>query len=107
MRIGGPLRKALLTMHIVSSVGMLGAVAAFLVLAMVGLSANEPAVYSAMDLITRYALVPLAWASLLIGLLQSLATPWGLFRHYWIVAKLVLTVLSATSRAAWLSISMP
>lgn len=94
MTIGGPLRKALLTMHIVTSVGMPGAVAAFLVLAMVGLSANEPAVYSAMELITRYAIVPLAWASLLTGISQSLTTPWGLFRHYWILVKLALTVLA-------------
>lgn len=94
MTIGGPLRKALLTIHIVSSVGMLGAVAAFLVLAMVGVSANESGVYSAMDLITRYVIVPLAWASLLIGISQSLATPWGLFRHCWIVVKLALTALA-------------
>lgn len=94
MTIGGPLRKALLTMHIVSTVGMLGAVAAFLVLAIVGLGAHDAAVYSSMDLLTGYAIVPLAWASLLIGILQSLATPWGLFRHYWIVIKLVLTVLA-------------
>lgn len=94
MTIGGPLRKMLLTLHIVSSVGMLGAVAAFLVLAVVGLGAREPTVYLAMDLMTTYSIVPLAWASLLIGILQSLATPWGLFRHYWIVIKLALTVLA-------------
>lgn len=94
MTIGGPIRKALLTVHIVSSVGMLGAVAAFLVLAVVGLGAKNAAVYSAMDLVTGYAVVPLAWASLLIGILQSLATPWGLFRHYWILIKLALTTLA-------------
>jgi hypothetical protein len=94
MTIGGALRKALLTLHIISSVGMLGAVAAFLVLAMVGLIANEAGAYYAMDLVTGYAIVPLAWATLVIGVLQSLATPWGLFRHYWIVVKLVLIVLS-------------
>ena len=94
MTLGGPLRKALLTLHIVSSVGMLGAVAAFLVLAIMGLGAQQYAAYPAMDLITTYAVVPLAWASLLIGVVQSLATPWGLFRHYWIVIKLALTVLA-------------
>jgi hypothetical protein len=39
-------------------------------------------------------IVPLALASLLTGLVQSLGTTWGLFRYYWIGAKLVLTVLS-------------
>src|SRR5712691_12768784 len=28
----------------------------------------------------------------LAGLIQSLGTPWGLFRHYWVLAKLLLTV---------------
>ena len=36
------------------------------------------------------SLVPL----LLTGPLLSLGTPWGLFRHYWIIVKLVINVLS-------------
>jgi hypothetical protein len=39
-------------------------------------------------------IVPLALASLLSGLIQSLATPWGLFRHYWIMTKLFLTIFA-------------
>ena len=38
--------------------------------------------------------VPLSFAPLLTGPILSLGTPWGLFRHYWILAKLVITVLS-------------
>ncbi|WP_299753153.1 hypothetical protein [Devosia sp.] len=33
-------------------------------------------------------------ASLLFGVAQSLGTPWGLFRYYWIIFKLALTVLA-------------
>lgn len=33
-------------------------------------------------------------ASLLTGLIQSLGTRWGLFRHYWVLFKFVLTVLA-------------
>jgi hypothetical protein len=47
-----------------------------------------------MDLITLFVIVPMCFASLLTGVAQSLMTPWGLFRHYWVVVKLVLTVLS-------------
>jgi hypothetical protein len=36
----------------------------------------------------------LAFASLLTGFIQSLGTPWGLFRHYWVLVKLLLTVFS-------------
>jgi hypothetical protein len=35
---------------------------------------------------------PCSLTALLSGLVQALGTEWGLFRHYWIVAKLALTV---------------
>ena len=44
--------------------------------------------YLAMELIGWCVIVPFSIASLLTGLVQSLGTSWGLFRHYWIVAKL-------------------
>lgn len=92
------LRKFMLTAHVTSSVGLLGAVAGFLVLAIAGLTSQDAqivhAAYPAMDLIARFVIVPLAFAALLIGLVQSLGTKWGLFRHYWVLAKLVLTALA-------------
>ena len=42
----------------------------------------------------NFVIVPLAIASLLTGVVQALATPWGLFRHYWVVIKLFLTVFA-------------
>jgi len=45
-------------------------------------------------LITWFVIVPLSLASLLTGLVQSLGTTWGLSRHYWVLAKLLLTVLA-------------
>ncbi|MEO5807019.1 hypothetical protein [Devosia sp.] len=50
--------------------------------------------YLGMNLITWPIIVPLAFLSLLVGVLQSLGTPWGLFRYYWVIAKLVLTVVA-------------
>ena len=47
-----------------------------------------------MHLTAWLVIVPLSLAALLTGLVQSLGTTWGLFRHYWIVAKLWLTVLA-------------
>ena len=92
------LRKFALTAHVVSSVGWLGAVVAFLPLAVVGLTSQDAqtvrATYLTMELIGWYALVPLSLASLLTGLVQSLGTKWGLFRHYWVLFKFLITVLS-------------
>ncbi len=45
-----------------------------------------------MELTGRF-IVPLSFASLLTGLVQSVGTEWGLFRHYWILVKLLITVL--------------
>jgi hypothetical protein len=92
------LRKLVLTAHITVSVGWLGAVAAFLALAIAGLNSRDApmvrAAYSAMGLTARFVIVPLAFASLLTGLVESLATPWGLFRQYWVLAKLLLTTFA-------------
>jgi hypothetical protein len=91
-------RKLALTTHVTSSVGWLGAVAAFLALAIAGLNSQDAqmvrAAYLAMHMTTWFVIVPLSFAALLTGLVQSLGTSWGLFRHYWVVAKLALTVLA-------------
>lgn len=92
------LRKLALTLHVAFSVGLLGSIAAFLALTLVGLNGqDEPTIrsaYWAMNLVARFVVVPLAFASLVTGLVQSLGTPWGLFRHYWVVTKLLLTVFA-------------
>ncbi|WP_406689366.1 DUF2269 domain-containing protein [Saccharopolyspora sp. ID03-671] len=92
------MRKVALTAHVAFSVGWLGAVGAFLALAIAGLSSGDAelarAAYLAMELTGWYVLVPLSLASLITGLVQSLGTSWGLFRHYWVLLKLVITVLA-------------
>jgi DMSO/TMAO reductase YedYZ heme-binding membrane subunit len=74
-----------LTAHVVSSVGWLGGVAVFLALSVAGVTSEDPqvvrAAYIAMESIGWLVLVPLSLASLLTGLVQSLGTKWGLFRH--------------------------
>jgi hypothetical protein len=47
-----------------------------------------------MATLTWEVIVPLAAASLIIGIIQSLGTPWGLIRYYWIIIKLILTVIA-------------
>jgi hypothetical protein len=92
------LRKLALSAHVTSSVGWLGAVAGFLALAIVGLYSQDAqlvrAAYLVMEPIGWFVLVPLALASLFTGLVQSLGTTWGLFRHYWVVFKLLINVFA-------------
>jgi hypothetical protein len=91
-------RKFALTAHVASSVGLLGSIAAFLALAVAGLISQDTqmvrAAYPAMALIARFVIAPLAFAASLTGLIQSLGTSWGLFRHYWVLLKLLLTVFA-------------
>ncbi len=95
MRLGANLRKAVLTVHVTCSLGWVGAAAAYLVLGVVAATSDEPlsirACWIAMDLIGWYAVAPAAIASLITGIGISVITPWGLFRHYWVVIALVLT----------------
>ncbi len=92
------LRKVALTAHVTSSIGWFGAVSAFLALAIAGMASQDPqlvrATYLVMGLITWFVIVPLALVSGLTGVVSSLGTRWGLFRYYWVLLKLVITVLA-------------
>jgi hypothetical protein len=90
-------RKLMLLLHVTTAVGFPGAVAGFLALAVVGVTTSDAAlataVYLAMNLVTRFVILPLAVASTVIGIIQSLGTPWGVVRYYWVIVKLVLTII--------------
>ncbi|OLZ43544.1 hypothetical protein [Amycolatopsis keratiniphila] len=92
------LRKLSLTVHIATSLGWLGAVAAFLALAIVGLATEDiqsaRAAYLATEMVSWLVIVPLSFAALISGLIQSWGTTWGLLRHYWVTFKLLLTTLA-------------
>ena len=91
-------RQFALTAHVAASVGWLGAVLVFLALAVVGLTSQNAqtvrGAYLVMEPAAWLVLVPLTFASLLTGIIQSLGTAWGLFRHYWVLFKLVITVVA-------------
>ena len=92
------LRRFTFTTHITSSIGWIGAVVAFLAFAVIGFTSNDEAkvrgAYLLMAPAAWFVLVPLAHASLLSGIILSLGTTWGLFRHYWVVLKLGITVFA-------------
>ena len=91
-------RKLALASHLTVAVGWIGTVVAYLALGIVA-STSEDAetvrgAWVAMELIGWYVIVPLALASLMTGLIMSLGTRWGLFRHYWVLFSLVLTTVA-------------
>jgi hypothetical protein len=78
--------------------GLVGAVMAFLAFAVIGLISDDEltvrGAYLVMAPAAWFVLVPLAHASLFSGIALSLGTTWGLFRHYWVVLKLLITVFA-------------
>lgn len=91
-------RKFALSAHLAFSVGWIGAVVAYLTLGIASVTTEDAqtvrAAWVAMELTGWFAIVPLALASLLSGFVMALGTSWGLFRHYWVVFSLTLTVLA-------------
>jgi hypothetical protein len=91
-------RKALLASHITFSAGWLGAVAVFLVLATTALKSDNSLLVRSclisMELSAWCIIVPFCLTSFVTGVVQALVTKWGLFKHYWIIVKLILTLAS-------------
>jgi hypothetical protein len=100
MTLTAGLRKFTLTAHVTSSVGWLGAVVAYLGLAITVLTSTDiqmiRAAYLSMELIGWLVIIPFSLAAVFTGIVQSLTTEWGLFRHYWIATKFFLTVGAVT-----------
>lgn len=98
MRFTSGVRKLVLLLHIVSSLGWMGAVACFIVLDVTTVASSDVATlraaYIGMQLMTAWVIVPLAFAALATGIAIGLGTSWGLFRHYWVAISLVLTVVA-------------
>ena len=92
-------RKLTLVAHITTSVGWIGTVASFLVLAGVELSSQNALVvrgtFLSMDVIAWTMILPLSLLSLLTGLILGLFTKWGLLSHYWVLAKLLVNLLAS------------
>lgn len=87
-------RKAVLTLHVISAVGWLGADLVLLTLGIAGLSGADPAVvYPAQGLVGALFFVPASVLVWLVGVVNALVTPWGLFRHWWVVVKLAIATL--------------
>jgi predicted integral membrane protein DUF2269 len=92
-------RRALLTAHILVSVGLFGDVAGFLAVAIRAAGTDDPEVarasYDILAMFSTYFGIPLSFGALLTGIGLGIGTKWGVFRYPWTIAKLtlVLTVI--------------
>lgn len=84
MKLSNGWRKALLSLHIATTVSVLGTDLVLLLLTM----SNE---FSTALLVGENLVAPLAVASLATGLLLALLGPYGLLRYWWTTIKLAIT----------------
>jgi uncharacterized membrane protein len=88
------MRRALLTVHIVCSVALLGDVAGFLAVAVRAATTSDPelaaASYELLEMFSVVFGIPLSFGALLTGLALTRVTKWGVRRHRWVTVKLGL-----------------
>lgn len=73
---------------------MIGADLVLLVLGINGAQGSDPkTVYPALELLGAWVLAPLAVLALATGVAQAALTRWGLFRYWWVSAKLATTAI--------------
>ncbi len=96
-RLPARVRTFVRAAHVTAAAGWLGLVVAMVVLAVSAATTGEAtlvaAAYGFMARIGGAIIPGFAIATLLTGVVLSVATPWGLIRHYWVVVKIVLTIV--------------
>lgn len=89
-------RKTVMVLHIVTSVALLGEVWALVALNVYATSAADAdlarSAYRLMEVLVFAGGIPLSMTALIAGITLASGTHWGLLRHYWIFAKLLLLV---------------
>ncbi|MFF4527501.1 DUF2269 domain-containing protein [Streptomyces bluensis] len=103
MKLNRPARRALLVVHVAASAGWLGLTLGLLALgvaaATTGSAVTVEASVRAMKLFADWLLLPVAFLTLLSGLVLSLGTAWGLLRYRWVCTKFWLTLATTTATA--------
>ena len=102
-RLAPGTRRALLVVHIVAGVALLGASASVVLLGVTGASTDDPELAEAAY---RFAStsglvfgIPLSFTALFSGLALALGGKWGLLRYPWVAIKLGLLIATILSGA--------
>ena len=87
-------RKLLLTVHIATTVSVLGTDLVLLALGIASMNgSDQQTIYPAAHLVGAWLVAPLAVLSLGTGVLLAVLTGWGLLRYWWVTIKLTLTTV--------------
>jgi hypothetical protein len=90
-------RKAVLVLHVVAGIGWMGVDIALLVLLISARTTNDAALvvsgFNAIGMIVPIAVPPLSLSILVTGIILGLGTRWGLVRYWWVLVKLLLSLV--------------
>ncbi|MDX8145254.1 hypothetical protein SK854_24295 [Lentzea sp. BCCO 10_0061] len=85
-------RTLLVWLHVVTSVGWLSQAVALLALVLHGMRTGDLNAFRMARYLDHEVLAIMANTSAFSGFMLSATTPWGYFRHWWVLAKFVITV---------------
>lgn len=89
-------RKIVLTLHVITSVGWLGVDFAMLTLGILGFTASDLETmresYVTMERFGEILVIPAGLGAVLTGMALALCTPWGLIRYKWVLTKLIVAL---------------
>jgi hypothetical protein len=113
-RVGKRVRQVIVFLHVVVSLGWMGAGMANVVLAMTAGYAADAAVrrvcYQMIGRVDTFIVIPGAFGALVSGIVLALVTPWGLVRYWWVLSKLALTMVvigySTVGLGVWVETSI-
>ncbi|MEH1015484.1 hypothetical protein V6U90_20515 [Micromonospora sp. CPCC 206060] len=90
-------RQLTVWLHVVTSVGWMAQALTICVLLTTSLTADDRAVAvsntASAELLDMRLLAPMANASAFTGFMLAAATPWGFFRHWWVLTKFAITLV--------------
>jgi hypothetical protein len=92
LNLSRSLRRTILTVHIVASVGLLGACAAIVAINVRAASTGDPALYDVLSIFSFVFGIPLSFISLISGIVLGLGSKWGVLRYRWVTVKLLLNL---------------
>ncbi len=100
-RLSRPARRTTLVVHVVASASWVGLTLGLLALGITaagtGSAVTVEASVRAMKLFADWLLLPVAFLTLVSGLVLSLGTQWGLARHRWVYVKFWLTLATTVA----------
>jgi hypothetical protein len=86
-------KNMLVWLHVLTSVGWMSQALALLVLLLYGMNTGDTTAFRMARLLDHHLLAQMGAASAFTGMMLSAMTPWGYFRHWWVLVKFVITVV--------------